>query len=351
MQQRIDMLVNAMGGGCALITKPENVRWLSGFSGEGVLVVGADRRVLITDFRYQEAAEQQSPSFTLSLTSAENPQWKRCGEALGGLNKARAELDDLTVSAYEDLKKHAQGVMFDALDALPDTLRGVKDEGEIANIRAAARITDETFTHMLSFIKPGLTEREIAAELYANQVRLGAEGIAFSSIVASGEHSSMPHAEPSMRKVRRGDLVTLDFGCVVEGYRSDFTRTIAIGAIEDEMRSVYQIVLDAQLRALDALKAGVAGKVVDAAARDYIASKGYGDMFGHGLGHGVGLAIHEKPGLTVRNDKPLEAGSVVTVEPGIYIAGKGGVRIEDLCVVTETGYINLTSSDKQLIIL
>jgi len=217
--------------------------------------------------------------------------------------------------------------------------------------KKAVKITDKTFSDLLDIIKPGMTEREISAEISYLQKKLGADGDSFDSIVASGERSAFPHARATDRKIQKGELLKLDFGCTVNGMKSDLTRTIAIGEVNGELRKIYEIVKEAQQRALDNAKAGVSGKVLDSFARDFIKEKGYGKNFGHGLGHGLGYDVHEKPSLNERCDYVLEVNNIVTIEPGIYIEGIGGVRIEDDIVVKENGCEILNRSTKDFISL
>ena len=218
-----------------------------------------------------------------------------------------------------------------------------------SNPEKTSKLYDVNSVGMLDFIKPGMTELEIAARIEYGLKKNGAEGNSFDPIVASGVNSSMPHAVPSRKIIEKGDFLTMDFGCTYNGYCSDMTRTIVIGKANDKQKEIYNIVLEAQLAAIDAAKPGITGKALDAVARDIIAKAGYGDCFGHGLGHGVGLYIHEGPRASKINEKPLEAGMTVTIEPGIYVKDFGGVRIEDLLVLTEKGHENLTFSPKELI--
>jgi Xaa-Pro aminopeptidase len=227
----------------------------------------------------------------------------------------------------------------------------IKNEQEIKSISKAAALGDRCFSHILGFIKPGMSEKQVAAEierfLYAN----GAEGLAFDTISVSGERSCLPHGEPSDKIIEKGEFLTLDFGAVIDGYCGDMTRTIAIGFVTQEMRKVYDIVLEAQLAAVDFIKAGVRCFDADKVARDIIINAGYGEYFPHGLGHGVGTLVHEAPTLNSKSEEVLEKDMVVTIEPGIYIPDKFGVRIEDLAIVTDFGIINKVESMKELIIL
>ena len=230
-------------------------------------------------------------------------------------------------------------------------LRVMKNEQELQWMEKAESIGDAAFSYILGELKAGVTELEIAAKLEYYMRSHGAEGTSFDTIVASGYHSAMPHAVPSEKKLEPGDFVTMDFGCIYDGYCSDMTRTVAVGHVTDEMQTVYDTVLNAQLAGIAACKAGVTGRDVDAAGRKIIEAAGYGDAFGHGFGHGVGLEIHEAPVASPRGEAPLPAGSIVTAEPGIYLPGKFGVRIEDMLYVIEDGCIDLTDASKQLIVL
>ena len=235
------------------------------------------------------------------------------------------------------------------LKSTADDLRRIKTPEEIRNIAAAAAIADKAFEEMLKILKVGMTEKEAAAQLEFLMKKFGAEGTSFDTIFASGIHSSMPHAVPTDKKIEEGDFVTMDFGCKVNGYCSDMTRTIVMGKASDKQKEVYNTVLQANERAMAQVRAGVAGKDIDAIARDYIKEAGYGEYFGHGLGHSVGLYIHENPRFSPSEEQIIEANDTETIEPGIYIPGWGGVRIEDLIVVKEDGYELLSHSPKQLI--
>ncbi|MDR2515123.1 MAG: aminopeptidase P family protein [Christensenellaceae bacterium] len=352
MAERADALLRLSQGGSVLLHSPENMRYFSGFLGEGALVIGEKTRAIVTDFRYVEAAGRQSPGWQVLSTAANRPESAVIAELVNDLGAPVLwEEDFLSIAAGAKLRE-AIRLPISGLGGLALALRAVKAEGEEEKMARAEKITEEAFLHILGFLKPGLTEREVALELYHAMLLRGADGLSFPSIVASGENGSLPHAIPSERKLQSGDLVTMDFGCVVDGYCADFTRTIALGRIDEELKTIYQIVLEANLLALDALQEGASGKGVDRLARDYIGKAGYGGRFGHGLGHGVGLQIHENPRLSPSaGDEPLLAGMAVTVEPGIYLPGKGGVRIEDLCILKPGGHRNLCKASKELITL
>ena len=260
----------------------------------------------------------------------------------------------LSVSLLSQLRKILLPVKITPSQRLENTinqLRSVKTSDEIESIKKAQAIAEEAFNHILTFIKPGVTEKQIALELDFYMLSHGAEALSFETIAVTGEKTSMPHGVPDDVIVKEGDLVTMDFGAVYKGYHSDMTRTVAVGKASDEQKKIYDVVLSAQKNALSVLKKGLPCAEADKAARSIIEEAGYGEYFGHGTGHGVGVEIHEGPNLSPRSTQKLQAGNVVTVEPGIYIPEKFGVRIEDMALITEKGYENLTSSPKELIIL
>ncbi|GAB2693051.1 M24 family metallopeptidase [Paenibacillus thermoaerophilus] len=335
-----------------LITNANNRRYMTGFTGSaGVVVVTADRAVLLSDFRYRTQAPREAPDFEFiehSLVMTDT-----VGELLGsmGVKELAVEGGSLTVSAFEQYKAAWPGVKLLPVDSPVDRLRMVKDESELAIIQEAADIADRTFSHIVDWIRPGMTEREVALEIEFFMRAQGATSSSFDTIVASGERSALPHGVASDRVIGKDEFVKLDFGAYYKGYCSDITRTIFIGKPTDKHREIYEIVLEAQLACLAGLKPGLTGKQGDALARDVIERHGYGDLFGHGTGHGIGLEIHEAPRLSRSSSAVLEPGMVVTVEPGIYVPGFGGVRIEDDVVLTDGGIRILTSSPKELLIV
>lgn len=332
-----------------IINKPENRRYFSGFTGtSGFLLISKDKSFLITDFRYVEQAAKQAAGYEI-IKHGNNPN-----ETLNALIKDNHfknigfESDHVTVANYR-LLAEIIGENY-LLPVNIDILRAVKDFYELKLINQAVKIADAAFTHILSFIKPGLCEQDIALELEYKMRQLGAEKSAFDTIVASGFRGALPHGVASSKEIKIGDFITMDFGAVYQGYHSDITRTICVGKASERQRQIYDIVLKSQLAGLNAIKAGIGCKAVDAAARNIIVEQHYGEYFGHGLGHGVGLAIHEEPRLSPsNNDGVLSENMIVTVEPGIYIPGWGGVRIEDTVVVTAQHVEILTKSSKQLI--
>lgn len=339
---------NAQG---AVLARPSNIRWLSGFTGEGLLVVTGKGLTVVTDFRYVEAAEKQAPGCEVRSISAGVSHEKIAAEVLAdtGVETAAFEDDIVTVRSMRGLTGANEAIHYEPFVTRPEKLRAVKDEDEIATIEEACAISCKAFERILGKIRPGVTEREIAFALENEFRALGGEGIAFDTIVAAGENGSLPHAVPGDRVIENGMMVTMDFGARLRGYCSDMTRTVAVGKISDDQRRVYDAVLEAHLRAMEAIKPGAAGKDVDAVARNYLRECGWD--FGHSLGHGVGLDIHEEPRLSMRSDDVLEPGNVVTDEPGVYLPGKCGCRIEDSVLVTRDGCRSLTPATKELIIL
>ena len=265
-----------------------------------------------------------------------------------GIKSLGFEKDHVTYASYE-LYKHALQADLVPLSGLVEKIRLIKTEEEITIIKAACRIADEAFEHIVTYIKPGMTELEVSNELEFFMRKLGATSSSFDTIVASGVSSALPHGVATDKVIEIGDFVTLDFGAVYNGYISDTTRTLAVGEPSEKLKEIYQVVLDAQLLALEKVKPGMTGKEADAIARDYIASKGYGEAFGHSLGHGIGLEVHEGPGLSFRSDIVLEPGMVITIEPGIYLPNIGGVRIEDDALVTENGLRKANAFNKRII--
>lgn len=350
--EKVRLLLKEKKLDAALVSCPYNMRYLSGFrGGTGYLFVAKNRQVLLTDSRYTTQGEQESPTYEVITVTAEKSYGIWLNQLVKEEEVAALGFEDtvMTFAAVENLKEEIQEVTFQPLGQDLNDLRQIKTAEELACIKKAEEIGDMAFSYILGVIKPGMTEVEVALELEGFMRRNGAEGLSFETIVASGENSAMPHAIPGEKKIAEGEFITMDFGCVYQGYCSDMTRTIVLGKANDEQKELYHIVLEAQKRALDGIRAGVTGKWVDALARDYIALAGYGAYFGHGLGHSVGLYIHEEPRLSFREETVLCEGMVETVEPGIYLPGVGGVRIEDLVEITKDGHINYTKSPKNLI--
>jgi Xaa-Pro aminopeptidase len=327
-----------------LVTNLVNVRYLTGFGGtNGACLCGADTRILFTDFRYTERAEEEVEEWEVVTISDD---W------LGGMAERLAgrvgfEDDHLTVRALRRLEEKLEGAELITSAGAVERLRRVKDSAELDAIAAASELADEVWGWSLDRGLAGKSEREVARGAEARIRELGGEP-SFPTIVAAGPNGALPHAEPGERKIGKGELVVFDMGAVVDGYCSDGTRTLATGEPGEHAREVYELVRVAQAAALDAVVVGIGGEALDQVARARIEGAGQGDRFGHGLGHGVGLEVHEAPRLSPRSEDVLEAGEVVTIEPGVYLPGEFGVRIEDLVVVTEGGHRNLSGMPKEL---
>ena len=319
---------------------------------EGVAVVTREGAYYFTDSRYIEAAEKNLKGFTVRMTHPGSSEIERINEVIGEhtIKKLGFEENDMTYGDYLRYNEALHAVLV-PMQAKIDAFRATKEPWEIELMRKAQAITDQTFSELCKIIQAGMTEKELEAELLYRLYKHGAEGPSFDPIVVSGPNTSLPHGVPGERKLEFGDFITMDFGCIYGGYCSDMTRTVALGFVSEEMDKVYKTVLKAQLAGIAATKAGVAGLDIDGTARKVIADAGYGDYFGHGYGHSLGILIHEAPNANTRNDQPMPAGAVVSAEPGIYLPGKFGVRIEDVTVITETGCEVLTKSPKNLIIL
>jgi Xaa-Pro aminopeptidase len=346
---RLRARLDAAGADAVMLAKPANVRYVSGFAGSaGLAVVTGREAVLVVDFRYIEQAAAQAPGF--SCVRATGPLIEGAAEVLrqAGSRRIAIEDDHLAVGSFRKLSAAVAPADVVPLEGL-DHIRWVKTDSEIAAIRRSLRVAEAAFDDALPLIRPGATEWQIAVALEERLRRLGSERLPFEIIVASGPRAALPHGLASDRVIGPGECVTIDFGAVVEGYASDCTRTVVTAPATDRHREIYALVLAAQQAALVGLRSGISGREADALARQVIGDAGYGDAFGHSLGHGVGLAVHEGPTLSPREEAVLQPGVVVTVEPGIYLPGWGGVRIEDLVVVTENGCENLTTLPKDLI--
>lgn len=355
MESRLTKLrtrLSELGLDAMLITSRSNRWYMSGFGGSaGTLLISAEKAILFTDFRYTERATAQAPAFTVVQHGAPLSKWIREAVTEQGLLRIGFETDQLVHSAHEAYRDQLAPAELVPVSGVIEGLRQVKSADELDKLRRSCAIADAAYIHILKYLKPGVTERDVALELEFFMRQNGAEKNAFDVIPASGTNGSLPHAEATGRVLRDGDLITMDFGCVYDGYCSDITRTVGIGAISDKQREVYKIVLDAQLASVEACRAGLTGWELDAVARDIIAGAGYGENFGHSLGHGVGLDIHELPRVAPGIETILEPDMVVTIEPGIYIPSWGGVRVEDTVAVTATGCERLTKSTKELIVL
>jgi Xaa-Pro aminopeptidase len=335
-----------------LVTEMAHVRYLTGFSGSsGLCVITPEKQFFITDRRYESQAPLEVDGFTIIV--AKQHLFPLITEKSLISRKARIgfESEHISVADMNNLKKLLPGRHFVPATKILETVTAVKDDGEIALIRYAVQITDKAFKKILNLVRPGIRECDIAAEISYWHRKYGAECDAFDPIVASGERGALPHASASDKIIRRGEMVVLDFGCRYCGYHSDLTRTIAVGKPLPKMKKIYNIVFEAQKKAIDTVHHGVAARSVDAAARKYIRQTGNGRYFIHSLGHGLGIQVHEPIRLSALSTTILKTGNVVTIEPGIYIPGSGGVRIEDDVVVRENGCDVLTTAPKELIIV
>lgn len=346
----LDAFLARMEADAALIHRPENIRYLSGYAGEGCLFISKGLRAVVTDFRYIEAAGRQAPDWTVERTTSDRKESAVALELAkaAGAKSIHLETDFLTHDDYMKLSEALEGIEPVPMKGIPEALRQIKDDGEIACIREASRIASQAFINILPRLHVGMTEIEAKIELEFEMLRLGSEGPAFDTIAAAGLNGSLPHAVPSSHVIAEGELLTLDFGATYRGYLSDITRTVAFGKISPELKAVYDTVLEAQTAALEAIGPGKKCCDIDRIARNLIDGR-YPGAFGHSLGHGVGLYIHEQPRVSFNDETVLQPGHVVTVEPGVYIPGLGGCRIEDTVILTEDGVINAMHAPKHLI--
>lgn len=338
----------------ALISSDINRRYFTGFnSSAGTVIITKKTAALLIDFRYFEKAKATVSGFEVVLCERLHPQITEILKK-ENIKAIHLETDCVTLSAAERIKNALAD--FEILESgrlseAINHMRQIKAPDEVENIKKAQSITDKAFEHILEFISVGKTEREIALELEFFMRKNGSEGVAFDTIAVSGKNSSLPHGVPTDKPLEIGDFLTMDFGAVWNGYCSDMTRTVAIGGLSAEQLNVYNTVLEAQTAALNTITPEKECKAIDKAARDLINKAGFEGRFGHGLGHSVGLEIHESPACNTRDETLLKPGMIMTVEPGIYLENKFGVRIEDMVLITENGFENLTKSPKELIIL
>lgn len=343
-------LLAEKGIDAAIVNRPQNMRYLSGYTGEGCLFVSGNARVVVTDFRYIEQAQRQAPGWRVEQTSADRTHWQACAELMAelDLNVAGTETDCIVYDDFMSLKKELGSRELTSITGIIEAQREIKDADEIASICEAGRIASEAFKNILGIIKSGMTEKEVQIILDNEMLRLGSEKNAFPTISAAGANGSLPHAIPSDYVIKNGDLLTLDFGATVNGYFSDMTRTVGFGKIEGELRTIYNLVLDAHNMALEAVCPGKVCRDIDAIARNFLDAR-YPGRFGHSLGHGVGLNVHEGPRVSAKGSTVLVPGHVITIEPGLYIPGLGGCRIEDMAIITADGFIDPIDAPKQLI--
>ncbi len=355
IKKRIETIQNNLQSGEALlVTSGANRFYLTGFeSSAGSVLVTKDQAYFLIDFRYVEKAKSVVTSCEVLLSNRTNDEIR---DLLNkhGVKSLYIETYSASVSSMKGYMEAFVGIdvlQDDKMDKLIEEMRSVKTREELALIQKAQKLTDDTFTYILDRIQVGRSEKDIMLDMEFFMRKLGSEGVSFDFIVVSGKNSSLPHGVPTYKLIDSGDFLTMDFGAVVEGYRSDMTRTVAVGQVNEEQKQVYETVLKAQQAALDVIRSGMVCKDVDKVARDIIYNAGYEGCFGHGLGHSVGIEIHENPAFNTRCETVLKAGTIMTVEPGIYLENKFGVRIVDMVNVTEDGCLNLTQSRKDLIVL
>ena len=353
--ERIAEKLDAYGLDAMLLTQEANRLYASGFHSagtDGMALVTRRGNYYFTDSRYTEAAARHVKHAKIDEAGPGRGYVTLLNEVIAaeGLETVGFEDAYMTVADYELYRKNLNCALKPAAALLAE-LRQVKDPEEQAAMVAAQRIAERALEDILREIRPGVTEKEIAARLQYLMLHYGAEDMSFDPIVVSGPNGSLPHGVPSGKEIRSGEFVTMDFGCIYQGYCSDMTRTVAVGSVTEEMRTVYETVLRAQAAGIAAAAAGVTGREVDGAARRVIEDAGYGPYFGHSFGHGVGVEIHESPNASPRNETPLPAGAVISAEPGIYLPGKLGVRIEDVIVLKDGGCTDITLAPKELIVL
>ena len=350
---RIEKIRSHLGGlDALLLTDPVSIRYASGFFiTDGAALIAQNGAWLVTDSRYIEAAQSTVEDMDILCVSHEKPLRDVLAELLAGAGPAvGAEEARMSHGDWLELEERF-GVSFRPASDILAGLRASKDADELADMTAAQRIAERALDDVLGLLRPGMTEQEAAAELVYRMYKYGGEANSFDPIVVTGAKTSLPHGVPGDRVIEAGDFVTMDFGTMYNGYCSDMTRTVAIGSATQEMRDVYAVVLEAQLAGIAAARAGVPGKAIDGAARKVIADAGFGEYFGHGFGHSLGLEIHEDPNANPRNSEPMPAGAVISAEPGIYLPGRFGVRIEDVMQLTESGAQVITKAPKNLMIL
>ncbi len=339
----------------ALITSPYNMQYFSGFSGgDGYVLITREQGYIMVDSRYTGAAsEEAAEGFSVHEFSIQRPFSNMLRGFLSdhGIKSLIYEEDFMTVNEHEKIKMLIEGAELMPMAGSINRQRMIKTEEELALIAKAEEIGCKAFDHVLGYIKEGISEAEIAAELEYYMKKQGAARTSFDTIVLCGERTALPHGAPGERKICAGDFVLMDFGCVYKGYCSDMTRTVSVGGVSEDQVKIYETVRQAQQAGLETIRCGITGAEADAAARRVIDEAGYGEYFGHSLGHGVGVQIHELPNLSPSSSIVLEENMVVSCEPGIYIYGVGGVRIEDLVCVKENGIRNLSTSPKELIAL
>jgi Xaa-Pro aminopeptidase len=349
-RQRLASRLDDLQAGAFLVTRLPNVRYLTGFTGSnGQLILTPSDGIFLTDSRYVEQARHEVPDVQRAMYSGEfAPRASKACKELGA-DRVAFEAAGVTYKFYTELL--ATGIELVPTTDEVEHLRRVKEPDELRAVEAAQAIADDAFEAIVGKLSEGVTEKDMALELDTTMRRLGADGLAFQTILAFGEGTAEPHHSPSDRRLAPGDLVKMDFGCVIEGYHSDMTRTVSFGEPPAQLRDVYEIVRKAQQLGVDSARPGMSAGELDGLVRDVIKDAGYGEHFGHGLGHGVGLEIHEAPWLRAGGKEVLEPGTVVTVEPGIYLEGVGGIRIEDMVALTSDECRVLPRTTKELLVL
>lgn len=348
---KIKQMLTDMNLDAFYITHIPNIRYISNFSGSSAfLVITPNKDYFLSDFRYKEQAAEQVKGFEIVINYKAVDELKKIFAA-EGFKRVGFESTHLTVDGLEKLKIEFPGVEFIPVAEKIEQLTMIKTPEEVEMIKTAIEITDKTFMKMLEIIKPGMKEKDVSAEISYWHKKYGADKDSFDPIVASGWRGALPHGIASDKVIEKGDMVTLDFGCIYNGFCSDLTRTISVGDPSSEMKRIYDIVLASQLKAIETAKENITTKELDNSARDHIKANGFGENFGHGLGHGLGIEVHEIPSVSQRMDMKIPAGTVVTIEPGIYVEGLGGVRIEDDILLTKEGCEVLNKSPKELIII
>ncbi len=349
-RRRLASRLPDLGAGAFLFTRLPNVRYLTGFTGSnGQMVLTPTDAIFLTDSRYMEQARHEVPDLRTEMYSAEfaSRASQACREL--GADRVAFEATGVTYKLFSELE--GTGIELVPTTDEVERLRRVKDPDELKAVEAAQGVADTAYERIIGMLSEGVTERDVALELDTTMRRLGADALAFPTILAFGESTAEPHHSPSNRPLARGDMVKMDFGCVIDGYHSDMTRTVSFGEPRGDLREVYEIVRAAQQLGVDRARPGMSAGELDGLVRDFIKDAGYGERFGHGLGHGVGLEIHEAPWLRAGGTDILEPGTVVTVEPGIYLEGVGGIRIEDMVALTADGCRVLPGTTKELQIL
>jgi Xaa-Pro aminopeptidase len=335
-----------------LISQPDNRRYLAGFTGSaGALLISMDRTVLATDFRYFEQVEREAPEFELAKLTGRVPDLLPDLLSDVGVQRLGFESQHVSVDELHEWSQVVDGVEWVPLKDVVEGQRAIKDEAEIDALRRSTALTDAAFAHLLEVVRPGMTEREAGWEIEVYMRTHGASKVAFDLIVAAGPNGALPHATSGDRAIQPGEPVVIDIGCVLDGYCSDMTRTICLGKPDPKYLEVWELVRQALEVAERGIHAGMSGVDADALAREPISEAGYGEHFGHGLGHGVGLAVHEKPRASRLSEDTLEAEMTLTIEPGIYLPGEFGVRIEDLVVIRDTGVEILTGTPKEPVVV